>query len=120
MNCATARSTLRSLVHMKRPLRFLLGHGLSRTACREKGGGVTFWKLRAVLKARVKMFSGVHVTCDLVVVSIGDGVGVHTSLLHLNQDSHGHDRKSPQATKLHHNSVAHLWNNFNFTCGQRL
>lgn len=34
LNCATARTTFRSLVHMKRPLRFLLGHGLSRTACR--------------------------------------------------------------------------------------
>lgn len=32
LNCATPRSTLRSLVHMKRPLRFLLGQGLSRTA----------------------------------------------------------------------------------------
>lgn len=34
LNCATPRSTLRTLVHIKRPLRFLLGHGLSKTACR--------------------------------------------------------------------------------------
>lgn len=34
LNWATPRTTLRSLVHMKRPLRFLLGHGLSKAACR--------------------------------------------------------------------------------------
>lgn len=34
LNWPTPRSTLRSLVHIKRPLRFLLGHGPSRTACR--------------------------------------------------------------------------------------
>lgn len=45
---------------------------------------------------------------DLVVVSVCDGIGVHTSLFHLKQDSHSHDRKSPQATELHHHTVAHL------------
>lgn len=33
LNWVTPRSTLRNLVHMKRPLRFRLGHGLSNTAC---------------------------------------------------------------------------------------
>lgn len=45
---------------------------------------------------------------DLVVVSVCDGIGVHASLLHFHKDSHSHDRKSPQATELHHYTIAHL------------
>lgn len=53
-------------------------------------------------------FNNVKATRDLVVVSICDGVRVYASFLHLNQDSHSHDRKAPHTAELHHHSVAHL------------
>lgn len=53
LNCATLRSTLRNLVHMKRPLRFLLGQGHSRRACK---GRSTSWKLRVAVKGSCKFW----------------------------------------------------------------
>lgn len=46
--------------------------------------------------------------CDLVVVSVCDGVWMYTSFFHFNKDSHSHDGKTPQTTELHHYPVAYL------------
>lgn len=45
---------------------------------------------------------------DLVVVSIGDGVGCDSRLLHLQQDSDGEDRLTVLTAQLHQDPVTHL------------
>lgn len=45
---------------------------------------------------------------DLIVVSVSDGVGCDSRLLHLQQDSHGEDRLAVLTTQLHQNPVTHL------------
>lgn len=44
----------------------------------------------------------------LVVVAIGDGIGVNSSLLHLKQDPHCQHRLAVLSTQLHENPVTHL------------
>lgn len=44
----------------------------------------------------------------LVVISVCDGVGIYASFPHLKQDPHSHNRKTPNATELHHYSVTYL------------
>lgn len=44
----------------------------------------------------------------LVIVAVCDGVGVNSSLLHLEQDPDGQDRLSILSTQLHQNPVTHL------------
>lgn len=44
----------------------------------------------------------------LVVVAIGDGVGVHAGLLHLKEDPHCQDGLSILSTQLHQHPVADL------------
>ena len=48
--------------------------------------------------------SGPH----LVVVAVGDGVGVDPGLFHLKEDPDGQDRLPVLTTQLHQHPVAHL------------
>ena len=65
LNWATPRRTLRTLVHMKRPLRFRLGHGLSRTAwITGDRGTVTVSLSEAINHQPLCLLSYCHPQCD--------------------------------------------------------
>lgn len=45
----------------------------------------------------------------LVIVAVCDGIGVNSSLLHLEQDSDSQDRLAILSTQLHQHPVTHLY-----------
>lgn len=45
----------------------------------------------------------------LVIIAIRDGIGMNSSLLHLEQDSHSQDRLAILSTQLHQHTVTHLY-----------
>ena len=60
------------------------------------------------VNSELSVISELMSVCDLVVVSVGDGVGCDSSLLHLQQDSDCEDRLTVQTTQLHQDPVTNL------------